>query len=94
MDTQTTEILICKCGDTSHQCVIQYWDDDHALGEVYLSVHLDREANIFRRIWYGLKYIFGKPSVYGDFDEIILRPEDAPKLQKVVDYLKNSKDGD
>ena len=26
-------------------------------------------------------------TVYGDFDEIILRPDDADKLQKAVDLL-------
>lgn len=36
-----------------------------------------------------IKYIWGARSIYGDFDEIILSPKDAPKFQKAVDYLKS-----
>lgn len=79
------ELLTCKCGDPSHQMVIGYDLDEFE--EVYLSVHLVREHNIFKRIWIAMKYVFGLRSIYGDFDEIILSPLDAPKLQKVVDHL-------
>ena len=43
----------------------------------------------FKRLWRGIKYIFSnKRSIYGDFDEIILRPSDAKKLQRAVDLLE------
>lgn len=84
------ELLTCKCGDPSHQMVIGYNHDEFE--EVYLSVHLVREGNIFKRIWRALKYVFGMRSIYGDFDEIILSPLDAPKLQKVVNHLNKQKD--
>ena len=32
--------------------------------------------------------VFGYKSCYGAFDEVILRKEDADRLQKVVDYLR------
>lgn len=35
-----------------------------------------------------LKYILGHKSVYGDFEEFILKPSDAGKLQEVVNILK------
>lgn len=35
-----------------------------------------------------VKYVFGKRSIYGDFDEVIIHPNDAERLQKVVDFLK------
>ena len=38
-------------------------------------------------IW--IKYIFfNKRSIYGDFDEIVLRPEDAEKVQEAADILR------
>jgi len=83
------ELLTCKCGDVSHQLTIGYNLDEHE--EVYLSIHLVREYNIFKRLWIALKYVFGKRSIYGDFDEIVLSPLDAPKLQKVVDHLNGHK---
>jgi hypothetical protein len=52
-------------------------------------VHLTQESNFFKRLWRGLKYIFSnKRSIYGDFDEIVLRPEDADKLQYAADMLR------
>lgn len=79
------ELMTCKCGDVSHQLVIGYYLDGPK--EVFLSVHLVRERNMFKRLRVALKYLFGAPSKHGDFDEIILAPQDAPKLQRVVDHL-------
>jgi hypothetical protein len=39
---------------------------------------------------YGIKYIFGYKSRYGAWDEFLLNPEDADKLQDVVNYLKKN----
>lgn len=94
--SEINELLICQCGDPSHQLIFSY---DNGVDEnkkiinelemVYVSVHLTREPNFFKRLWYGIRYIFSKyRSIYGDFDEVVLRPEDADKLQKVVNFLK------
>lgn len=81
------ELLICKCGDPAHQLIV-FYDNNPNDKQVYVTVHLSPKQKFFKRLKSGLKYIFGrKRSIYGDFDEIILRPEDAGKLQKVVDYL-------
>ena len=83
------ELLLCQCGDPAHQLIIFY--DDAENPAVYVSVHLVREKNFFKRLWRGLKYIFSnKRSIYGDFDEIILRPEDADKLQRAVNLLQET----
>ena len=83
------ELLLCQCGDPSHQ-LIMFYDDDPEHPAVYVSVHLVPEHNFFKRLWNGLKYIFSnKRSIYGDFDEITLRPDDANKLQKAVDLLNS-----
>lgn len=77
-------LFTCKCGDHGHQFILGYNNDET---EVFISVHLVREHNIFKRIWIALKYVFGRRSIYGDFDEVILSPLDAPKLQQAVDFL-------
>jgi hypothetical protein len=82
------ELFVCDCGDPSHQFIISAdaeSSDDHY---VYVSVHLNRDHNIFKRMWTALKYIFGRRSIFGDFDEVIINPKDADRLQKVVDFLK------
>lgn len=84
----TEELLLCPCGDPAHQ-LIMFYDDDVEAPAVYVSVHLSPEPNFFKRLWRGIKYIFSnKRSIYGDFDEIILRPSDAKKLQRAVDLLE------
>ena len=66
------ELFVCTCGDVDHQMIISMFDDEP---ELYVTMHLVR-AGFFRRLWTGIKYIFGKKSIYGDFDEIILAPTD------------------
>ena len=83
------ELMLCQCGDPAHQLILSY-DDTPDEPCVYVSIHLSKESNFFKRLWRGLKYIFSNQrSIYGDFDEILLRPEDANKLQKAVDILTN-----
>ena len=84
----TNEILICQCHNTEHQLVISYFEDDVCDKQLYLSVHLVPEYNIWRRIKNAIKYIFGYRSKYGCFDEFIFNEKDADKLQQAVNYLK------
>lgn len=79
------ELFICKCHNVEHQLIFSYNKDWE---EVFVSVHLVPESNIFKRIWKALQYVFGHRSVYGHFDEFILEKDDAEKLQQVVNHLK------
>ena len=78
-------LLLCDCSSDEHQMIVR-WDDNDK--EVYVSIHLANNTGFWKRLWHGLKYAFGHRSRYGEFDEIILRKEDASNLQKVVDHLK------
>ena len=78
-------LLLCDCSSDEHQMIVR-WDNDDK--EVYVSIHLANNIGFWKRLWAGLKYAFGHRSRYGEFDEIILRKEDASNLQKVVDHLK------
>ena len=89
--TKREEIIICACHSTDHQMVFLY-DDDPDWEDVYVHIHLSQSRNFFERLWHGLKYIFGYKSKYGDFDEMILKPQDYIKLQNVVDKLKKEHD--
>lgn len=57
----------------------------------YMHIHLNDTNTFWQRVKYGIKYIFGYKCRYGAFDEFIFNPEDAPKLQKLVDYLNGQK---
>lgn len=80
-------IFLCKCSSIEHQIVFSYFDDidDRT---IYASIHLVKEHNIFKRIWYAIKYIFGYKCKYGAFEEFIFKPQDANKLQELTNYLK------
>jgi hypothetical protein len=88
MKFETQEIFICECYSPEHQFIIRKFDDEN---EVYLTIHLTKQP-IWRRLKYAFRYIFGYQSRFGAFDEIILNPDDADRLQKVVDSLKINKD--
>lgn len=74
-----TELFICTCNDVQHQFVVHKLDD-----EIYIEVLLNPERNFFKRIWIAIKYIFGHKSIYGYFDEIIVKPKDIDRLCKIL----------
>lgn len=94
------ELLICECHSTDHQLILLYKYDEERdeNGNIikkfpmcYMHIHLNDTNTFWQRVKYGIKYIFGYKCRYGAFDEFIFNPEDAPKLQKLVDYLNGQK---
>lgn len=84
--TKEQEFLICKCSNTEHIVVFTWWADA-VYEEVYMDIHL-KPLGFWERLKHAVKYVFGYRSRFGDFDSIIIREEDAPKLEKIVEYLK------
>ena len=81
------ELFVCDCEDISHQFVVTDLDDDD-WPHISVEIRLNRNLGFWKRLWNGLRYIFGKgTSRFGDWDEILLNTEDAGRLQKVVDRL-------
>ena len=85
------ETLICQCSSMEHQISFSWVEyeglESELEGEVYMEVHL-KPLSFWQRLKNGIKYIFGHRSVYGDFDEVILKKEDVHKLEKIVEFLK------
>lgn len=80
------ELFTCRCHSIEHQFVISLVDFDDDDPDVFLEIYLSPDR-FFKRLVYGIKYIFGYRSRFGAFEEIILKPEDAPRLRRVVDIL-------
>ena len=83
-----SELFICDCGDVEHQFIISHDTEDK---EIYISVHLTNYMSFFQRIITAIKYIFGKKSVYGAFDVVILNKNQIIELrnslnQKIKDF--------
>ena len=83
------ELFICECENTEHQIVFSWFEDDKVDG-VFATVHL-RKKSFLKRLIYGLKYIFGYQCKYGAFDEFILNPADASKLEKIYLFLNGAR---
>lgn len=82
------KFLVCDCGDISHQLAIQKMDS----GEVIVSVHLTKFP-FWKRLWNGIKYIFGHTSRYGDFEEVILNKNHASAMLDISDALRTVDNG-
>ncbi len=87
-DKIVQELFVCDCGDIHHQMVVTI-DTDPDWRMACVEVKLNRNLPFWKRICVAFRYLFGKkPSIYGDFDEIILSYKDADRLQKIVDILR------
>lgn len=82
------ELLLCECASSEHQMIMRYFnDDDHPV--VYVDVHLVKR-NLWQRIKYAVKYIFGYKSKFGAWDEILLGPQHIKSLESVIKHLKDA----
>lgn len=82
MDSDT--IFICQCHNVEHQLIMYYDHDDDT---VYVTMHL-RTGSFWSRLKTGMRYIFGRKSRYGHFDEFIFNEKDAGKLEEIARRLR------
>ena len=80
------DIFICDCEDIEHQLVVSRDVDEK---ELTLSIHLSQYQNFFQRIWVAIKYVFGKKSIYGAWDVIILNEKKMIKLKNLIEKELN-----
>ena len=64
-------LFICRCGSLQHSFVVAADDDD-----LFMEIHLS-PLPFWRRVKNAARYILGKRSLYGDFEEILLSTTDA-----------------
>lgn len=83
-------VIYCECGSPEHQFIFTYDPEDDSF-PFTLSPHLTTYHNVFMRLWYALKYVFGYKSKFGAFDEVIVSKEDATKLRNVLNEYINDK---
>jgi hypothetical protein len=74
-------LVICECGTPEHQVIFQYFDDEKPeWQELYMDVHLVNHGNIFKNLWSAIRWAFGHKSIYGQFDEFIISPDEAKSM--------------
>lgn len=84
---EKTEFFVCKCFDVSHQLVLETLEpteDEERV--VYGSFHLVH-PEFWDKLKSATKYLFGRKRKDGDFDALLLRPEDADRLEWFANFL-------
>ena len=80
----TRRLFVCDCGSLEHQFVVSCFNDDDDIDDwVYVSIHLAPVA-WYKRVWEAVKYVMGKRSRYGAFEEMILGEESCQELGTVL----------
>jgi len=81
------ELILCDCGSAEHQMILHF-DEDKDIGrQVFVEIHLVPLV-WYKRLWLGLKYIFGYKCCYGNFEEIILSPKHARQIYGLYRFLR------
>ena len=89
MKPEFQELLVCSCGDASHQVIFTAYSFEDEQGEVTLQTHL-KTLPFWERLGNAFKYLFGFKSRYGDFDCLILDKDSVPVLKKVINRLSKN----
>ena len=76
------EVFVCECGSLGH--VYQLWYDEE-FGDLHWYITVPQHRNVFQRIWRALGYIANKKPRYGDYDGIIISPDDIKKIRPYLD---------
>ena len=84
---EKTEFFICKCHDVSHQLVLETLEpmenEERVVYGCFHIVHLE----FWDKLKSATKYIFGRKRKDGDFDALLLRPEDADRMEWFANFL-------
>ena len=67
-------LFVCHCGSLEHSFVVSADED-----LFYVEVHLS-PLPFWRRLRNAVRYVFGRRSPWGDFEEVVLDPYEALTL--------------
>ena len=84
---EKTEFFVCRCHDVSHQLVLETLepteDEERVVYGCFHLVHLE----FWDKLKSATKYLFGRKRKDGDFDALLLRHEDADRMEWFADFL-------
>src|SRR5690606_37212848 len=73
----------CFCRSPEHTLRFAYFEDDIKNWPFLdVDVHLTK-LPFFKRLWYGIRYIFGKQSKFGAFEEVVLERDQVALLTEL-----------
>jgi hypothetical protein len=77
----------CICHSPEHTLKVEY---DADMKNLVFSVHLNQYRNIFKRIWTGIKYIFGYKCKFGQWDIFEMQNQDIPKFKRILELIEKT----
>jgi len=83
-----THFFECDCGSSEH--TLRFILDNEEK-EIYTEVYLNQYRSFSKRLWVGIKYIFGYKSKYGHWDCWNLCKEDAARLRDMCGKFIDNK---
>lgn len=75
----------CSCYSPEHT---MHWFVDPESGEIHTEIFLNTPDIWWKRVWVGIKYIFGYKSRYGHWDSFLLRHEDHDRVRKMLAHAE------
>lgn len=78
----------CSCHTLEHTMAL-YHDDDHP--ELHMFLNL-KHRPFHKRVWYGIKYIFGGKCRFGMYDDFLIDENSADVLIKELQRVKERAD--
>lgn len=88
MQSNEHVVLECACSHPEHRLVVSWFPTDlDPEKEVYVSIHLSK-VSFWKRLVYGVKYIFGRQCGYGAFQEAVLTDRNIGQLEQIINRLK------
>ena len=81
-----THYFECACGSDEH--TLRFILDKEEK-KIYTTIFLNHYDQWYKRLWRGIKYIFGYKCKYGHWDVWTLRYEDIDRLKEVLNKIDN-----
>ena len=82
----------CACGRLEHTARFTYFPEDNGPDELYIETTLANHNPIYKRLWFGIKYILGvKPDREDFFDCTLLVDKNIDELINVLTRWREEK---
>ena len=82
-----THYFECSCGSTEHTIRFTIDKGDK---ELHTDIYLNQWRPFWKRVWVGIRYIFGYKCKYGEWDCWILNEDDTTRLRDMCNELIDS----
>ena len=80
--------ITCDCRSAEHILRYTYLIEDDEK-ELFTEVYLHQYNSFWKRMWIGIKYVFGYRCKYGHWDCVLITEEDAKRLKSFLETFLN-----